>query len=224
MEQIAFGTDNFAENPDPRVPCILLLDVSSSMTGEPIAQLNEGLKAYQQSLQADSLALKRVEVCVITFGQSVEVVTPFTIASQFTPPELVANGLTPMGTAVNKAIDELEARKSVYRENGIAYMRPWLFLISDGEPNDVGWESAAARSVAGEQAKSFAMFCVGVGSANLNTLKMFTIREPLRLKGLEFSRLFQWLSSSQQSASRSTPGEEVPLQNPATPDGWASIG
>jgi hypothetical protein len=43
MEQIPFGTDDFAENPEPRVPSILILDVSSSMQGTPIDELNNGL-------------------------------------------------------------------------------------------------------------------------------------------------------------------------------------
>lgn len=224
MEQIPFGTDDFAENPEPRVPCTLILDISGSMSGKPISELNEGLIAYKEELSADSLAAKRVEVSVITFGSEVNTVCDFSTAQNFFPPTLTANGLTYMGKAVHEAIDALERRKQQYRANGIAYYRPWLFLITDGAPNDPNWEEAAARSVAGEKAKSFAMFCVGVEGADFDVLKRFSTREPLRLKGLRFRDLFLWLSSSQQSVSRSTPGEEVPLENPATPSGWASIG
>ena len=44
-EQVPYTFDaaEFAENPEPRVPCVLLLDTSGSMTGKPIAELNEGL-------------------------------------------------------------------------------------------------------------------------------------------------------------------------------------
>ena len=31
-EQIAYGTVDFAANPEPRCPCVLLLDVSGSMS------------------------------------------------------------------------------------------------------------------------------------------------------------------------------------------------
>jgi hypothetical protein len=66
--QIAFGTDNFAENPEQRCPCILVLDRSSSMGGDPIAELNAGLVTFKDELAADSLAMKRVDTAIVTFG------------------------------------------------------------------------------------------------------------------------------------------------------------
>jgi uncharacterized protein with von Willebrand factor type A (vWA) domain len=39
FEQIPFGSDNFADNPEPRCPCVLLLDTSGSMGGAAIRQL-----------------------------------------------------------------------------------------------------------------------------------------------------------------------------------------
>jgi uncharacterized protein YegL len=223
MDQIAFGTDNFAENPEPRVPCILILDISQSMTGQPISELNDGLRTYKDELSADGLASKRVEVAVVTFGGDVRTVCDFATADQFQPPTLEPCGMTPMGKAVNTAIDMLEARKQSYKSNGIAYYRPWLFLVTDGAPNDEGWEVAAQRALTGEQSKSFALFAVGVEGANMDVLRRFSSREPLKLKGLRFRDLFLWLSSSQRSVSRSTPGEDVPLVNPVSPQGWASV-
>ena len=43
FEQQPFGDAEFLDNPQARCPCILLLDVSASMLGAPIDQLNEGL-------------------------------------------------------------------------------------------------------------------------------------------------------------------------------------
>lgn len=222
IEQIPFGTNNFAENPEPRVPCVLLLDVSGSMGGNPIDELNEGLVVYKDELVADALASKRVEVAIVTFGGDVQTACDFTTAESFSPPTLTATGDTPMGAAINQAIDMVHGRKQVYRTNGIAYYRPWIFLITDGAPTD-DWQTAAQRVIQGETSKAFSFFAVGVEGANFDILKQLSKREPLRLKGLRFRDLFQWLSNSQQSVSRSTPGEEVPLQNPVTPGGWASV-
>ena len=40
----AFGSVEFAENPEPRVPCVLILDTSQSMQGSRINELNAGLQ------------------------------------------------------------------------------------------------------------------------------------------------------------------------------------
>jgi uncharacterized protein YegL len=223
VEQIPFGTNEFAENPEPRVPCVLILDISGSMDGDPIRELNEGLKVYKESLITDPLARKRVEVAIVTFGGEAKLECDFCTADQFTPPMLEADGMTPMGQAVAMAMEMVETRKHQYKANGIAYYRPWLFLITDGGPNDEGWEDVAAKAVANEKAKRFALFGVGVQNAEFATLQQFCVREPLKLKGLEFKKLFQWLSSSQQSVSRSSPGEAVALTNPASPQGWAAV-
>ena len=60
FEQIPFGSDNFADNPEPRCPCVLVLDTSGSMYGDPIKQLNAGVKVFKQELLQDPLATKRV--------------------------------------------------------------------------------------------------------------------------------------------------------------------
>jgi uncharacterized protein YegL len=217
-DQIPFGTNDFAENPEPRVPCVLLLDTSGSMQGDPIRELNSGLVGYKDHLAADPLASKRVEVAVVTFGP-VNVMVDFTTAEQFVPPQLEADGATPMGEAIVKAIEMVSARKQVYRQNGIAFYRPWIFMITDGAPTD-SWEEAARRVKEGEAAKALSFWAVGVEGADLDKLKKIATREPIKLKGLRFRDLFQWLSNSQQSVSRSTVGEPVPLPSPA---GWAEI-
>src|SRR5947209_2191675 len=68
LEQVPFSAAEFAENPEPRCPCLLLLDTSGSMSGQPISQLNEGITSFKQELLADSMATKRIEVSIVSFG------------------------------------------------------------------------------------------------------------------------------------------------------------
>lgn len=217
-DQISFENTEFADNPEPRCPCLLLLDVSGSMNGQPIAELNTGLTIFKDELASDSLAMKRVEVGIVTFGP-VQIELPFQGAASFYPPTLLSQGDTPMGAAIRQGLDMVRQRKDEYRANGISYYRPWVFLITDGGPTDE-WKSAAAAVREGEASKAFAFFAIGVRGANMEILKQICVREPLMLDGLKFRELFSWLSSSLRSVSRSTPDTEVPLQPPT---GWASV-
>jgi uncharacterized protein YegL len=212
----------FAENPEPRCPCVLLLDTSGSMQGTAISALNEGLISFRDELLQNSLASRRVEVAIITFSSKVDVVQDFVTVDQFTPPELVAQGLTTMGSGINKALDLIADRKSQYRSNGIAYYRPWIFMITDGEPQgefeDVV-EKAAQRLQADEANKRVAFFTVAVENANMSRLGQITVRAPLKLKGLNFVEMFVWLSASMSAVSHSKVDEQVALP----PIGWGTV-
>ena len=217
-EQIEFSASEFVDNPEPRCPCLLLLDVSGSMSGAPISELNAGLRAFQEELSSDTLAMKRVEVGVVTFGP-VTLEAPFQTAGMFQAPTLRAQGDTPMGEAIRQGLELVRQRKADYRANGVSYYRPWIFLITDGAPTD-DWNQAAAEVREGEASKNFAFFAIGVRGANMDTLKQISVRQPLRLDGLKFRELFAWLSGSLASVSRSTPGTEVLL---LPPSGWTSV-
>jgi len=215
LEQVEFDTSN----PEPRCACILLLDVSGSMAGQPINQLNDGLVTFQQALQNDPLASMRVEVAIVTFGGSVIMEQDFITADQYQARNLAVSGMTPMGEAINHALDMLRQRKDTYKQNGVSYYRPWIFLITDGAPTD-DWQTAAQRIKQEEQKQALAFFTVGVQNADMNTLAQIAIRQPVGLKGLNFKDMFVWLSQSLGSVSRSQPGEQLALPPPT---GWAQV-
>ncbi len=212
-----FASIEFAENPEPRCACILLLDTSGSMQGPPIAQLNLGLQSFKDELVSDPLAAKRVEVAIVTFGNEPVLAADFADAADFSPPQLVAGGLTPMGAAIWDALGRLAARKETYRTNGVAYYRPWVFLITDGEPTD-DYRTAARAVIEGEERGAFSFYGVGVMDANMHKLTEISPpnRPPVKLDGLRFRDLFIWLSKSMRTVSHSTVGQAVALE----PPGW----
>jgi uncharacterized protein YegL len=212
-------TVEFAENPEPRCPCVLLLDTSSSMQGSSIDALNQGLRTFKNELMKDPLASRRVEVAVVTFDSEVKVIQDFVVADQFQPPTLTAQGLTYMGHGIHKALDIIQARKVQYRTNGITYYRPWVFLLTDGapqgEPEDVV-ARAAQRLKDDEAHKRMAFFAVGVEGADMVRLSQIAVRTPVKLLGLNFGEMFVWLSRSTQAVARAEADGEVALP----PLGW----
>ena len=218
FEQIPFGSDNFADNPEPRCPCVLLLDTSGSMGGMPIMQLNEGVRTFKQELMMDPLATKRVEIAVVTFGP-VTVESDFHTVPNFNPRELDTTGDTPMGSAISMGIEMVARRKKEYKEHGIAYYKPWIILITDGAPTDE-WAKAAANVKEGENGKKFAFFAIGVEGANMDILREISVRSPLKLKGLMFREFFMWLSASMKIVSSKNPGSTINL---LPPSGWSEL-
>ena len=213
----------FADNPEPRCPCVLVLDTSGSMQGPPITALNEGLRAFKMDLVKDSLASRRVELAVVTFDSEVRVVQDFVTADQFDPPTLAATGFTHMGSAIHKALDMIQSRKAEYRANGVAYYRPWVFLITDGEPQGEAEQivqTATQRIKDDEQNKRVAFFAVGVESANMTRLAQIVVRAPVKLIGLNFVEMFVWLSRSTQAVSHSQVDDQ---QVALPPPGWGAV-
>ena len=224
FDQVPYNPENtipadiFADNPDPRCPVVLLLDKSGSMAGAAIEQLNEGVRVFQRECLKDDLVAKRVEVAIVSFGP-LTTDTDFVTIRSFNPPALRPEGDTPIGRAITVALDMLAQRKQTYRANGIAYFRPWVFLITDGAPTD-SWAEAARRVREEEAAQRVAFFAVGVEGADFSTLAQIAVREPIRLRGLQFADLFKWLSASLAAVSRSQPGTSVAIPPPR---GWAEV-
>jgi uncharacterized protein YegL len=213
----------YAQNPEPRCACVLLLDTSYSMDGRPIQELNRGLQTFQEAIQKDDLARKRVEIAIVTFGNGgVQQKQDFVTAEAFEAPNppLTAGGTTPMGEAIELGLDMIRSIKTTFRNNGIAFYRPWMFMITDGEP-DSGWQSAAQRLHQEAANKGIVFFAVGVENANMQILSQITPTiPPAKLNGLNFKDMFLWLSNSMGRTSSTKVGENVAL--PPT-DSWTTV-
>lgn len=187
------------------------------MTGEPIAELNAGLKELKANLVQDPLACLRVELAIVSFNGKVTVEADFCNPRDFDPPELRAGGFTALGAAVLKGLEMIETRAAHYRAAGVSSYRPWMIVITDGEATD-DTEEAARRVREAEGRRRLCFFPVAVQSADMAKLAQLSLRPPLRLKGLQFPELFEWLSASLGSVAVSRPGDQVPLPPPS----WAA--
>jgi uncharacterized protein YegL len=214
---------DFADNPEPRCPCVLLVDTSGSMAGERIDALNAGLDTFRDDLLSDTLASRRIEIAIVTFSSGANVVQDFVTVDRFDPPQLQASGQTHMAAGIAQALKLVDNRKSVYKENGISYYRPWIFMVTDGQPEGESDDvvlRAAQQIKERESSKKVAFFAVGVEGANMSRLAQLTVRQPVKLKGLKFSDMFVWLSASMQTISHS---EVTDVMIGLKPIGWGQV-
>lgn len=207
-------------NQQQRLPCVLVLDASYSMQGPRMEQLNAGLKLFENEIKSDETASEKVQIAIIRCGGTVSVESDWVDAENFDAPKLEADGGTPLGDAVSLAAQKVEERKADFRSAGVNYFKPWVFIISDGEPNDEDWNTKAQAFKQGEIDGKYTTFTVGVEDADLSCLNEFSQRDAAMLKGIEFTKLFMWLSKSVRVASkRSTDTEKTSLP----PVDWSSV-
>lgn len=219
--------EDLVNNPIARVPVCLCLDTSVSMDGQPIHELNEGVRLFYEAIQEDETALYSAEISIVTFGGDAQCMADFaSLQLQPDAPTLSAYGLTPMGEAVNMGLDLLERRKQEYKERGVDYYQPWLVLMTDGAPNgDPGELSRAiSRTVDLINQRKLTVFPIGIGEkADMDVLAKFSPkRQPLKLQGLKFREFFAWLSKSVSKTSQSKPGESVGLDMDGI-KGWGEL-
>ena len=191
-------------------------------------ELKAGVNLFYDNLLDDDVARYAAEVCIVTFGGTAELVMDFANLDRQEGSRqqkifgLRATGHTPMGEAVNLALDCLETRKEEYKDAGVDYWQPWLVLMTDGEANGSTFEfnRAVARTNDLANQRKLSVFPIGIGDeADRDCLAKFSPRRPpLKLKGMDFKKFFEWLSASVSKTSQSMPGEI-----PSLPDtsGWA---
>jgi uncharacterized protein YegL len=203
------------DNSSERLPLLLIVDGSGSMQGAPIAALNDGLRLLEKELKEDPVARLRVQLLVLQIGgnDEVTILTDWTDAMNFTAPEVVAYGSTPLGKAVRLALTKLEDQKHKYKNHGIPYKRPWLYIVTDGSPTDTGWEAAGEECRRATADRKVVPFAILTGEAQVETMRRFA-DSVLQLQGVKFRELFQWLSASASAGSKAQSDTSVQVPVP----------
>ncbi len=192
----------------PRLSVVLLLDTSSSMSGDKIKYLNEGAKAFIKDTLKDEVAASRVDIKIIQFNSTVSDVIDWQPVSNCESEVcLSATGCTSMGAALNYAFDELLAQKSKYHQLGIpAHHRQILLMVTDGEPTD-DVTSAVSRIAELERVNGLQVWALAIPGANVKKLKGWFERTLVN-KTADTTQFFRWMSKSMQELSKSRPGEK----------------
>jgi len=200
-----------------RLPIYLLLDTSGSMTGEPIAAVENGLQVMLSALRSDPHALETAYLSVITFDSDANQIVSLTDLASFQEPSLTAQGTTSLGealTLLSSCIDR-EVNKSSPQQKGD--WKPIVFIMTDGMPTD-DWQ----RGWSTLQSKSLAMIVAcAAGGGDLSVLQTIT-ENVVSLDTADkstISQFFKWVSSTITSASTKvdTTGVETTTLNELPP-------
>jgi len=227
--------EDLANNPIPRLASCLVLDTSISMGKlmknglRPIDELNKGVAMYMDAISKDEKTKEMVEISIVTFGNNefsknipkhlhdpkkgVKKVLDFGYVNEGNAPTLSAGGYTPMGEAVEIALDMLDKRKQMYKETAGTYKQPWLVLMTDGYPYDLERKIRETGSYDGEtinksakrttelaNAKKLKVIPVAIGDdANIDVLKKFSpITKPVKMnENLKFEEFFEFVTQTQ---------------------------
>jgi uncharacterized protein YegL len=187
-----------------RLPIFLLVDVSESMAGENLRQMQEGLERLMRSLRADPYALETAYISVIAFAGKAKTLTPLVELYQFYPPRLPLGSGTSLGGAMNHLMNEMEltVQRSSAEKKGD--WRPVVYLLTDGKPTD-DIEPAIKRWKRDFEHRSN-LVAIGIGKhASHIALQRFT-ENVLSLDATtedDFKRFIDWISQSVASQSRS---------------------
>lgn len=197
-------------NPAPRIPVVLVLDTSRSMKGEPIQKLKEGLQQFVKEVSNDEAASMSVELEIIPMTESAEPLIQFSQTWEIETKKInpVAKYGTYTGKALQRTLEDLNARIELYQSKGIQYYRPWVIMMTDGKPGDQWKEQADILCDLASQDR-IVYLGVGIGEkCDFNILKQMlpAVPGPVKLPGLKFREFFRFISGSLSSVSCSADG------------------
>ncbi len=198
---------------EPHMAFLFLVDVSGSMSGKAIKNLNSALEYFKEAVCQDEQSTQILDVAVVAFNHEVQVVQPFAPVQYMENIELKATGGTDISAGVEVALNMVDDRSRFYRENGTEPYKPWIFMISDGAGGDV---SQVAQKVQEREAQgNLQFFSLGVAGYDSNTLHQLCGKKVYKLDGYDFRGMFDWAVKSVRAVSVSSPGERAMIPSAA---------
>lgn len=220
--QMLLASDRNYDSARKQCPVVLIVDTSSSMS-DMMDELNKGVRELKSTLMEDDTAHDTVNIAIVEMGKAKATIDQeFVTVPSWQVREYTAGGVTPMAEAVNLAMKHIDNAKSMYKDDGTSYYRPWLIVFSDGFPTDsegyfdTNWEDFADKLKTASDNKHLICFTFYIGKNNSsNPDEMVGIKKAKEvlytmaseIDGFKYSfqlsdgpdqlkKIFLWLSSS----------------------------
>ena len=201
------GLNSYVAKEPRALPIFILADTSGSMRGEKINELNLALREMLNSLTALDDVRGKFQLCIVSFGGSVEIVQPLADIDSIMLTELSASGNTPMGGAFRAVRDMIEDREIVSSRS----YAPTIVLISDGIPTDCPERLCNSKSynvweplvelLSGERSSKSQRLALGIGNdADYSMLKDFVNNAEIPViragDASGIAKFFRWVTMS----------------------------
>lgn len=200
------------------LPVFILADVSGSMDGEKIKQLNVSLRNMLTQLRETKAIPGKFKLCVLTFNDTAQVIQPLEEVEKIVLHELRAGGMTAMGAAFAQVAALVEDPNVVDSRS----YAPTLVLMSDGAPTDFEGNTAAELAAwqpllnlkNGPRSGKAQRLALAIGrDADEEVLKEFIGNPQIPLikanNEQEMMRFFKWVTMSVISRMKSTNPNDV---------------
>ena len=187
-----------------RLPIYFLIDISESMVGEQILQVEEGIATIIQTLKADPYSIETVWVSIIVFAGQPKTLVPLQEIVSFYPPKFPIGSGTSLSSGLGHLMYELRSNlvKTTYERKGD--WKPIVFLFTDGAPTDDS--RAAIAEWKQNWGKTANMVAVSFGDeANTQILSELT-ENVLLFKNTDakaYKQFFRWVTDSIKTSSES---------------------
>lgn len=125
------------------LPVYLVIDCSSSMFGEPVEAVRQGIKAMHLELRENPRTRETAYISILLFNSIALRITPLTCVDDFILPSLSAAGTTALGAVIELLAHCIDQDITKPSNTSKGDWKPLVFLITDGAPTD-DWEEAVA--------------------------------------------------------------------------------
>ena len=205
----------------PHMPVIILCDVSGSMGGTPIQNVNLSVNRFAADVCKDPKAAGLVDVAVMSFNEAPHIEQEFRPITELQPVKFSAGGGTDISSALEMAVQKLRERGHLYEDNGIEVKMPYIILITDGYGGDV---TEIAKTINQRTAdKKMQLWVLAIKGYDKETVAKLTngkrVFELVNEGGYDFTEFFDFMAVSVKAVSTSSPDQRIHVDNPLKKEG-----
>ncbi|EHQ42783.1 TerY-C metal binding domain-containing protein [Myroides odoratus] len=188
-----------------RLPIYFLIDVSESMIGNPIEEVQEGIATIVKELKTDPYALETVSICIIGFAGKSEIITPLQEIISFYPPKIPIGSGTSLAQGLQVLMQSFDRDliKTTYEQKGD--WKPVVFLFTDGVPTDsANYTDETITSWNNQYRKQCSLVAISIGeNTNYNLLGKLTdhVLQFNNTTSEAYHSFFNWVTASIKATS-----------------------